>query len=284
MQLGSITGTITLDPLKDENKCDKRGSQMIEVLLKAPRDEAKKAGGPLMTSLFGGVGTSLNAKGEFTIKNLERGKYRFGFQMPTAAWYVRAINPPVSQPVSPPVSTAVSPPVTPSRGPAQSPSSSASSPVTQSELSQGVVTIKTGERVGGVTIFIGQDAAGLSGKVARVANVANVNGGGSAIPEGLRVHLVPAEREQANSVLRYSETVVNSDATFAFTNIAPGRYFIVSRIKLPAETEGARPRDLAWDAATRTKLRTEAEAANTVVELKPCQQLVDYSLKPQPVP
>jgi hypothetical protein len=226
--------------------------------------------------LFGGVGTLLNAKGEFTIKNVEPGKYRFAFQLPTAAWYVRAINPagapvtsPVSAPGSQPVSAAISPrtPAASSPGPAQ---------VIQSELSQGVVTIKTSERLGGLTIVVAQDAAGLAGKVALVDAQA-------AIPEGLRVHLVPAERDQANNVLRYSETPVNRDATFAFTNIAPGRYFIISRIKPPAETAAARPRDVAWDAAARTKLRTEAEKANTVVDLKPCQAMVDYQLKPNEV-
>jgi hypothetical protein len=140
-------------------------------------------------------------------------------------------------------------------------------------LSQGVVTIKSTERVGGLSISIGQDAAGLAGKIAT----------DGPIPGGLRVHLVPAEREQANNVLRYSEAIVNSDGRFALTNLAPGRYLIVSRIK-PETVATARSRDLAWDAAARTKLRIAAEAANTVVELKPCQRLTDYSLKLQPIP
>ncbi len=264
-QLASISGTIALDPIKDENKCDKRGSQVLEILLDAPRDDTKKPGGALMTSLFGGIGTSLNAKGEFTVKSLEPGKYRFALKMPTDAWYLRAINP-AGATVTPPAS-----PITSPRGPA--PSSSGPAPAVPSELTHGVVTIKASERVTGVMIVVAQDAAGLAGKVATEG----------AIPGGLRVHLVPAERDQANNVLRYSETVVNSDGSFALTNIAPGRYFIVSRIK-PETVATARPRDLAWDAAARTKLRTAAEAANTVLELKPCQRLVDFSLKLQPIP
>ena len=275
-QLASLAGTITLDPLKDEDKCDKRGSQVIEVVLNAPRDDAKRAGAPLMTSLFGGVGTSLNAKGEFTIRNVEPGKYRFAFQLPTAAWYVRAINPAGARIMSP-VSTAGSPvpaPISP-----RTPAASSTGPieVTQSELSQGVVTIKASERVDGLSIVIAQDAAGLAGKVSQ-------GDARAAIPEGLHVHLVPAEREQANNVLRYSETAVNNDGTFVLANIAPGRYLIVSRIKPAGETAGTRERALAWDTTARTKLRTDAEAANTIIELKPCQQMIDYSLKIQPVP
>jgi len=252
-RLGSIAGTIALDPIKDETKCDKRNSQLLEIELSAPGEEVRKQGGPLMASLFGGVGTTLDAKGEFTIKSVETGKYRFAIRLPTAAWYVRAINPPAS-------------PVQPLRGPATT-----AAPVTQSELSQGIVTVKSSERVSGITIFVGQDAAGLSGKIEPNA----------AIPEGLHVHLVPAEREQANNVLRYTEAVVNSDGSFAFRNVAPGNYFITSRVK-PPTTEG-RPRDVAWDASSRVKLRTAADAANVTVELKPCQRLLDYTLKLQPI-
>ncbi|MDT4969419.1 MAG: hypothetical protein QOJ64_4156 [Acidobacteriota bacterium] len=275
-QLGSIAGRIMLDPLKAEDKCDKRGSQVIEVVLNTPRDDAKKAGSPLMTSMFGGVATLLNGKGEFTIKNVEPGKYRFAFQLPTAAWYIRSINSagaPVKSPVLAP-GTSASAPISSRTAAGPSPGQTQAS---QTELSQGVVTIKTSERVEGLSILVAQDAAGLAGKISQVDARA-------AIPEGLNVHLVPAEREQANDVLRYSETPVNGDATFALANLAPGRYFIVSRIKAASETAGPRPRALAWDPAARTKLRSEAEAANTVIELKPCQQQVDYSLKFQPVP
>jgi hypothetical protein len=267
-QMGSIAGTLTLDPITDENKCDKRTSQVVEIMLNAPRDDAKKSGGALMPSLFGNAGTTMTAKGEFMIKNVEPGKYRFAVKLPTDAWYVRAINPAGATATSPAATTAASRPSA-----ASTPISTSTAGVTQTELSQGVVTIKSTERVGGLSISIGQDAAGLAGKIAT----------DGPIPGGLRVHLVPAEREQANNVLRYSEAIVNSDGSFTLTKLAPGRYLIVSRIK-PETVATARSRDLAWDAAARTKLRTAAETANTVVELKPCQRLTDYSLKLQPIP
>lgn len=91
--------------------------------------------------------------------------------------------------------------------------------------------------------------------------------------------MVPVDREQANNVLRYSETLVKSDGSFALTNIAPGRYFILSRVEAPAEMDTS-PRPSSWDAAARAKLRREAEAANTTLELKPCERVVDYTLKP----
>ena len=254
-QLGSIAGTLALDTLKEENRCDKRSSQLAEVELKAPRDDGGKTDGPLMASLFGGVGSSLNAKGEFLIKSIDPGKYRFAIRLPSVAWYVKAINSPA-----------------PPTAPSLRPGAPATAPVSFSELSQGVVTVKSSERVSGITIAIGQDAAGLSGKVESDA----------AIPEGLHVHLLPAEREQANNVLRYRESIVNNDGSFAFTNLGPGRYFVATGIK--AAVADGRPRDVAWDAPARARLRTGAEKANLVVELKPCERLADYTLKFTPVP
>lgn len=101
---------------------------------------------------------------------------------------------------------------------------------------------------------------------------------GTAIREGTRVYLVPVERDQANNILRYSETFVKSDGSFALTNLAPGRYLILSRAEAPTNPDTS-PRPIAWDAAARARLRREAEAANTIIELKPCQQMVDYELK-----
>ena len=102
---------------------------------------------------------------------------------------------------------------------------------------------------------------------------------GTAFPADLHVHLVPADREQANDVLRYSETTIMSDGSFAFSNIAPGRYFIVSRVEPGAETQGTSTRPSAWDPTARARLRQEAEAAKVVVDLKSCQRLRDYALR-----
>jgi len=146
---------------------------------------------------------------------------------------------------------------------------SAQPPAVTSGGWQGVVNIKTGESLSGISIMVGQDAAVLRGRVAT---------GGTAIREGTRVYLVPVERELANNVLRYSETFVKSDGSFALESLAPGRYLIFSRIEAPTEPDTL-PRPIAWDVAARAKLRRDAEAANTIIELKPCQQVVDYELK-----
>ncbi len=252
-QLASIAGAITLDPIKPENKCDERGSQLIETLFAARRDDPRKSGSQMMTKMFAGLGGTLNAKGEFSARNLDAGRYRFEIKLPTEAWYVRAISLPAALTNQQPSQAA--------------PPSGASKP----NPWQGTVTIKSGQQVNGVSIIVGQDAASFRGHV-------TVTPEGTAFPADLHVHLAPADREQANDVLRYSETTIMSDGSFAFSNIAPGRYFIISRVEPAAETPGASPRPSAWDPMARAKLRQEAEAAKVVIDLKPCQRLKDYAL------
>lgn len=258
--LGSLAGTITLDPIKPEAKCDKRGSLVIETILKLPPDDPKKVTNKL-TAMYAGLG-QLTDKGEFSLRNLEAARYRLDIKLPSESWYVRAVNlPGRAVQTTTTVSSAQS--ALPEKG-AQPPAISANAVGWQ-----GTVTIRSGDSLTGVSILVGQDAAGLRGRAAPE---------GAVIREGTRVYLVPVDREQANNVLRYSETFVKRDGTFAFTNLAPGRYFILSRVEPPTET-GTQSRPVAWEPAARVKLRREAEAAKTEVELKPCQSMVDYSLK-----
>jgi len=162
--LAAIAGTITLDPIKPEDKCDRRASQLIETVISAPRDDPKKSGSQVMNPFLGGLGSTLNAKGEFAVRNLEAGRYRLEIMLPTEAWYVREINPPA--------------------GAARASQTAATNP-RPGDAWPGLVALKSGERVSPVSIMIGQDAAGLRGRVAMTPEAA-------AIPAGLLVHLVPA--------------------------------------------------------------------------------------------
>jgi len=254
--LSSIAGTIMLNPIKPEDKCDKRRSQLVETIIEALGDDQKKSGSQALT-WFAGFGGSVNDKGEFSIRNLEADRYRLELRLPTESWYVRAIN-----------LNRASPQPTPQ--PASSAQSTSATPNPKNPW-QGVLTIKAGEPVSGVLIDVGQDAASLRGRVAAA-------GEGQVIPAGLRVHLIPVARELADNVLRYHETSVNTDTSFKFTNIAPGHYFIVSRVETPIQSDAAQ-RPSALDPTVRARLRREAETSKIEVELKPCQSLLDYRLK-----
>jgi len=260
--LASIAGTIGLDPIAPEAKCDKRGSESIEILIQTLRDDSIKSSAKLLATMFSAFSSSLSLKGDFSIRNLQPGRFRLAFKLPTDAWYVRAINLPTPRAAQSDVSAA--------DRIAVSGQGRAAGPLPK-KIWPGTLTIKSGESVTGVSILVGQDAAGLRGNLSTTPD-------GSAITPGLRVHLVPAERDEAANVLRYFEAAVESNGSFAFTNIAPGRYFIIPRPETPVTSERV-SRPVAFDFTARATLRREAETLNNTVELKPCQRVVDLVLK-----
>jgi hypothetical protein len=93
------------------------------------------------------------------------------------------------------------------------------------------------------------------------------------------VHLIPAEKEAADDVLRYAQATANGDGGFQFKHLAPGRYYLLAKPVKNDETGAAAARLQAWDNSQRAALRKEAEAANVSVELQPCQRIKDYKLK-----
>ena len=86
--------------------------------------------------------------------------------------------------------------------------------------------------------------------------------------------MVPAEREKAEDVLRFFATLVSTDGSFALNNLPPGRYWVIAR----AAGENVQTKlRLPDQAGARAKLRQEIEAAKTEIDLKPCQNVTNYS-------
>jgi len=129
------------------------------------------------------------------------------------------------------------------------------------------IAVKAGARLVDLVITLSEGAASVSG---RVTPAPRDEAGASR----LHVHVVPAESEFAGDVLRYHDTSVESGGAFTLSNLAPGRYWIVVR---PAPDDELRP--LAWDEGLRNKLRSEAESANNVIKLKPCERKRDFALR-----
>jgi hypothetical protein len=136
------------------------------------------------------------------------------------------------------------------------------------------IALKSGDRITGTIITITEGAASLRGHI----SVAE----GQQLPPGLRVYIVPAERESAENVLRFFEVRAESDGSFAIGNIAPGKYWIVAR---PAEeTEPGTVKSIRQDTAFRSKVLREAEASKKDVPFKPCERTTDYDLPYSPAP
>jgi Carboxypeptidase regulatory-like domain len=133
------------------------------------------------------------------------------------------------------------------------------------------ITLKSGDHVTGLAITLATGAAGLKGKITTAGN--------ASVPSRLRVHLVPAETPAKDDQLRFAEALVESNGSFRFANLAPGKYLITTREFSESESLDMPVRPVAWDTAERAKLRKEAEAAKVEIELKACQRVSDFELK-----
>ena len=185
---------------------------------------------------------SSNGKGEFELHYSETGRYRVMAQLPCEHWYVRAITLPEPAP-----------------------------PKRLLDVARNGVKLKASERAKGLTITLAEGAASVRGRIAAAEGV--------KLPARLRVHAIPIERECADDVLRYAETVAKSEGQFTLTNLAPGKYWLLARMIPNDEVDETTTHPAAWDNNERAKLRREAEAAKVEIELQPCQRVSDFKLQ-----
>jgi hypothetical protein len=142
------------------------------------------------------------------------------------------------------------------------------------DLARTGISFKTGEELAGVTFYLTPGAALLQGRLTSAE--------GQPLPELLRVHLIPAEPNAADEILRYAEmlvsTAVNKEARFGFNRVAPGRYRLLTETVARNEPAERRAVLAAWNPAERAKLRRLA-AAQPELELKACEFVERYEVR-----
>lgn len=245
--LGSVSGRIAVE--SSANSCDpKRKISFERFSISLPRDYLP-ADAPPFLRYSGYSSQRVSEKGAFTINNVEPGHYRIVARSPDEYLYVKTVTAYAAAPGR--------------RGAARASSGGAS---------QTGFAFRPGEKMTGVNVIFAEGAASLRGKVVSETE-------GARLPSRLRLHLVPAEPKAAEDVLRYAETIVRSDGAFAFNNIAPGKYRLVTRAVSDDEPVDRPPLPSAWDANERAKLRREAEALKVEVELNSCQRVTDQAIR-----
>jgi hypothetical protein len=235
----AIEGTVTIEKVSSADKCVKpRESSLGEIVVRAKRDDPRARTDPLFYFYSAMNFIGLDDKGVFAIRNLRPGPHRIDAELPSEDLYLKSMT-----------MTGATPANDPRNG----------------------VTLKSGDRVRGLTITLATGAAALKGKI--------ITAGGARLPSRLRAHMIPAEPTAKDDLLRFAETLVEIDGNFSFAHLAPGNYLITTREIPDSEAPDEHPRAVAWDAAERAKLRKEAEAAKVEVELKSCQRVSDFELK-----
>jgi len=252
--LASIEGQLVLESDPKAGCAKRRETAARETIIFARRylPETKPAGNaasktlPLPEvplSLTNSVTESVpDARRIFTMRNLETGSYRIDPRAPASGWYVRSI----------------------SIGPAQTASGRSSSVA----FARDGITLRSGEHFSGLTVTMTEGAARLRGRITAAE--------GQRVPAGLRIYLVPAERESAENVLRFFEAAADTEAGFAISNIAPGRYWVIAR--LADDGDPAKVKPVRQESDFRARVIREAEASKKEISFKPCEQSADYEL------
>lgn len=244
--LASISGKVVLNEDPKPNCESQTGGILEETLFRVSRD---KITDPNIREPYTEAGATANNQGAFTLRGLQANTYRLRTQLPTEDWYIQSI---VRQ--------------TKDARSTANPKTKVTNVVSQiPEL----IALKEGEKLTDMVINLSDGAASVRGRVVSKTE-------GAPIPANLRLYLVPTEKERVDDTLRYAEVPIEESGTFTVINIASGRYWLLARV---VNEESTNPRPLSWDAAARAKLRKEAEAANNVLELKPCQQLKDFQFR-----
>ncbi len=248
--LGSIAGRVVLAESKIPECNGKRRPLYGETVISAWHDE-KTAVRDQPQFLWGLGGPSTpDTKGEFTLRNLAPGQYRFNARFFARYWYLKSI----------------------------SLASLSTANVTAAnkfvDAARSWTSLKQGERVSGLTITLAEGAASFHGQV-KVPE-------GQKLPSRLFVYLVPAEPEKAQDILRYFGLLIDAEGSFALNNLAPGRYWAIAKAAAQNEANFLSKLRLPDETESRAKLRHEAEAAKIETELKPCQNVIDYQLPLEP--
>jgi hypothetical protein len=247
-RVASITGRLVMEAARDPRRqaaCESRRAFLPpETIIIARRDDQKHLKDPLPSPITY-FEAAPNDQGDFVFSGLEPVRYRVLAQLPSENWYLRAITLPAAP-----------------RG------------RTPLDAARDGLALKPGERVKDLTVTIAEGAASVRGRL--------IAAEGAKLPARLRVHLVPVERERVNDLLRYAQTTAQSDGSFTFTHLAPGRYWFIARPTTDDEAN-VTPRPAAWDSSERARLRREAQAANIVIDLQPCQRVSDYTLRYTPL-
>jgi hypothetical protein len=248
--LGSISGSIALENSTAPECKNKRQPLFSETLVTARRHEKRgKKNQPRLLRFFTAQG-SPNKAGDFMLRNLAPGEHSLSTRFFAKYWYFQAIT--LQMPAAPTATER---------------SASVNRPV---NAARSWVNLKLGERLTGLTITLAEGAASLRGRITGAES--------DKLPPNLFVYLIPTEKEQAEDVLRFFTTAVTADGSFSLGNLPPGRYWAITRIV--AENRWPDPFKLRMpdEADNRVKLRRDAELAKTSIELKPCQNVLDYQL------
>ncbi|PYS77876.1 MAG: hypothetical protein DMF66_08335, partial [Acidobacteria bacterium] len=252
--LASVGGRVALEQANAPECKDKRQPRFEEILVSARREVKENSKEPPLPPQFASAAGAPGKDGSFLLDRLGPGQYRFDTSFSAKYWYVRSVT---------------LPPAPAAKTPGKTQAINQASAARMIDAAREGVSLKFGSRVRDLVVTLAEGAASVRGQLAA---------GAEKTPAGLLVYLVPAEKDQGENVLRFFTAPVADDGSFTLGNLAPGLYWAL--VRTPGEREAQVESKLrtAEGREERASLRREGEEAKANVELKPCQNLVDYRL------
>jgi len=245
--LPSVSGHLLLEPSSAAECKNKRKPLFSETSIIARRSK-NNAKDLLAFPNFSLAQASPDKAGDFRLRNLTPGQFTLIPRFFAKYWYLRRIE----------------------RENSAAQAGKTGTVVRQNDLARNGFALKLGERLNNVTVTLAEGASSVHGAVKPV--------GTNSIPAQLYVHLVASEKENVEDVLRFFTARAQSDGTFSLNNLPPGRYWLLARLSTNSETLSDAKLRAPEESETRAQIRREAEANKTEIELKPCQNVVDYQL------
>jgi len=246
--MASITGRVVLEHSKATECTGKDRPLFNETFISAWHKQTEAAKNQPQFIWNAGPPVSADAQGNFRMRGLAASQYFFAARFPAKSWYLQSISFPA------PAATGAK-------------TGQTNKPIDATRV---WTNVKAGERRSRFTVKIPQGAGPLRGQ--------NALREGETLPEKLFVYLVPVEKEKADDILRFYGAAVTPDGKILMNNVAPGSYRVLAQ---PAGDDVESPvRKLRWpdETETRARLRRDAEAAKTEIELKPCQNMVNFQV------
>ncbi|HET8782760.1 MAG TPA: carboxypeptidase-like regulatory domain-containing protein [Pyrinomonadaceae bacterium] len=239
--LASVEGQVVLE-LSTIAECKQQRHPFFrETLVSLQRNKKQpSADQPLEPSYYGSSQASADAMGRFQLRNLAAGQYSFNVWALAPLWYLRSATLPPAVKDSP-----------------------------ATDLTRSTLTLKSGDRVTGLKATIAEGAASISGQVELPEDR----------PSGrIAFYVMPAEKDKGDDILRYFAVAVGGDGSFSMNHVPPGRYWTIAKLVTAENEPDVTALRLPSAAAARARLRREAEAAKSEIELKPCQSVRDHKV------
>ena len=236
--MASVSGRIVLEESNKTECVDKQRPSFTETLVFATQNESQATDYHPQLLFFLKVPATADANGNVSLKNLAPGRYFFMPEFAAKYWYLQSITLPPVPPGAKPV-----------------------------DATRTWTTLKSGDRLSGLTITLAHGAASFSGVVAEDRS------------EDLFLYLVPAEKERAEDALRFFGAAIGPDGKVVLNNLPPGSYRVLVKSSGEGGSVSTTKLRLPDQKELRASLLREAEAAKTTIELKPCQHLTGFPLK-----